>query len=50
MKTLLPRNDEESELHSMYSAPDLVTVIKSRRMRWAGDVARMGKGEVFTGF
>jgi hypothetical protein len=25
-------------------------VIKSRRMRWAGHVARMGRGEVLTGF
>jgi len=32
------------ELHSLYSSPDIVRVIKSRRMRWAGHVARMGKG------
>jgi hypothetical protein len=32
------------ELHSLYSSPNIVTVIKSRRMRWAGHVARMGKG------
>jgi len=25
-------------------------VIKSRRMRWVGNVARMGEGEVFTAF
>jgi hypothetical protein len=31
-------------------SPNIVTVIKSRRMRWAGHVARMGKGEVFAGF
>jgi hypothetical protein len=36
------------ELHSLYSSPNIVRVIKSRRMRWAGHVARMG--EVFTGF
>jgi hypothetical protein len=42
------RNDE---LHSLYSSPNIVTVIKSRRMRWARNVARMGgRGEVFTGF
>jgi len=28
----------------------IVPVIKSRRMRWAGYVARMGRGEVYTGF
>jgi hypothetical protein len=31
------------ELHSLYSSPNIVRVIKSRRMRWAGHVARMGK-------
>jgi hypothetical protein len=36
------------ELHSLYSSPNIVRVIKSRRMRWAEHVARMG--EVFTGF
>jgi hypothetical protein len=32
------------ELHSLYSSPDIVRVIKSRRTRWAGHVARMGEG------
>jgi len=36
------------ELHSLYSSPNIVRVIKSRRMRWVGHVACMG--EVFTGF
>jgi hypothetical protein len=38
------------ELHSLYSSPNIVRVIKSRRMMWAGYVARMWRGEVFTGF
>jgi hypothetical protein len=38
------------ELHILYSSPDIVRVIKSRRMRWAKYVALMGRGEVFTGF
>jgi hypothetical protein len=38
------------ELHDLYSSPNIVRVIKSRRMRWAGHVARMGRGEVLTGF
>jgi hypothetical protein len=32
------------KLHRLYSSPNIVRVIKSRRMRWAGHVARMGKG------
>jgi hypothetical protein len=32
------------ELHDLYSSPNIVRAIKSRRMRWAGHVARMGEG------
>jgi hypothetical protein len=32
------------EFHSLYSSPNIVRVIKSRRVRWAGHVARMGEG------
>ncbi|KAJ4448437.1 hypothetical protein ANN_10453 [Periplaneta americana] len=32
-----------TELHALYSSPDLVRNIKSRRLRWAGHVARMGE-------
>jgi hypothetical protein len=32
------------ELHSLYSSPNIVRVIKSRRLRWAGHVARMREG------
>jgi hypothetical protein len=32
------------ELHNLYSSPDIIKQIKSRRMRWAGHVARMGEG------
>jgi hypothetical protein len=31
------------ELHGLYSSPSIVRVIKARRMRWAGHVARMGE-------
>jgi hypothetical protein len=32
------------ELHDLYSSPNIVRVIKSRRMRWAGHVAGIGEG------
>ena len=32
------------ELSDLYSLPNVVRVVKSRRMRWAGQVARMGEG------
>jgi hypothetical protein len=31
------------ELNDLYSVPNIVRVFKSRRMRWAGHVARMGE-------
>jgi hypothetical protein len=37
----------DDELHSLYSSPNIVRVIKSRRMRLAGHVARMGEGRGF---
>ena len=47
-----PRRDEvtgewrrlhNEELSDLYSSPNIVRVIKSRRMRWAGHVTRMGE-------
>ena len=47
-----PRRDEvteewsrlhNEEVNDLYSSPNIVPVIKSRRMRWAGHVARMGE-------
>jgi hypothetical protein len=38
------RKLHNDELHSLYSSPNIIRVIKSRRMRWAGRVTRMGKG------
>jgi hypothetical protein len=32
------------ELHDLYSSPNIFRVIKSRRIRWAGHVARLGEG------
>jgi hypothetical protein len=47
-----PRKDEvtgdwrrlhNEEINVLYTSPNIVRVIKSRRMRWAGHVARMGE-------
>jgi hypothetical protein len=40
------RKLHNEELHDLYSSPTIMRVIKSRRMRWAGHVARMGEGRV----
>jgi len=37
------RRLHHEELNDLYSSPNIVRVIKSRRMRWAGHVARMGE-------
>jgi hypothetical protein len=37
------RKLHNEELHKLYSSPSIIRVIKSRRMRWAGHVARMGE-------
>jgi hypothetical protein len=34
------------ELSDVYSLPNIVRVVKSRRMKWTGHVARMGEGRV----
>ena len=48
-----PKRDEVTEewkklhteqLNDLYASPNILRVIKSRRMRYVGDVARMGKG------
>jgi hypothetical protein len=52
-KTFRPKRDyvkgewrklHNEELNYLYRSPNIVRVIKSRIMRWAGHVARMGKG------
>jgi hypothetical protein len=37
------RKLHNKELHNLYSSPNIFRMIKSRRMRWAGHVARMGE-------
>ena len=40
------RKLHNEELNDLYSLPNIVRVVKSRRMRWAGHVARMGEDRV----
>jgi hypothetical protein len=51
-RIFVPKRDElngewrklhSGELHNLYSSPDIIRQIKSRRMRWAEHVARMGE-------
>jgi hypothetical protein len=44
------RKLRSGEFHNLYSPPNIIRQIKSRRMRWAGHVARMAGGETCTGF
>ena len=44
------RRLHNEELNDLYCSPNIVRVIESRRMRWAGHVARMGRGEACTVF
>jgi hypothetical protein len=37
------RKLHNEELHNLYSSPDIIRQVKSRRMRWAGHVVRMGE-------
>jgi len=40
------RKLHNEELRDLYSLPNIVRVVKSRRMRWAGHVAHIGEGRV----
>jgi hypothetical protein len=41
------RKLHNEELHNLYSSPNIIRMIKSRNMRWAGHVARMGKRNAY---
>jgi hypothetical protein len=50
LRSFGPKRDEEpggwrkrhtEDVHDLYSSPSIIRIIKSRRMRWAGHVARM---------
>jgi hypothetical protein len=44
------RRLHNKELYAVYSSQNIIWVIKSRRLRWAWHVARMGREEIHTGF
>jgi hypothetical protein len=43
------RKLHSEELYNLYASPDIIKQIKSRRMRWAGHVTRMGE-KIVQGF
>jgi hypothetical protein len=44
------RKVHNEELHNMYSSPNIIRMIRSMRMRWAGHVARMGRRGMYIGY
>jgi hypothetical protein len=44
------RKLHNEELQNLCSSPSIIRIIKSRRMRWAGHVARMGRRGMHIGF
>jgi hypothetical protein len=59
MEIFGPKTDEvteewrtlhNEELYDLYFSLNIIRVVKSRRKKWAGHVARIGRGEVRTGF
>jgi hypothetical protein len=58
-KIFIPKRDEvtegwkklhNEELHNSYASRNIIRMIKSRRMRWAGHVARMGSRGMHIGY
>jgi hypothetical protein len=54
-RIFVPKRDEvtgewrklhNEELHNLYSSPDIIRQIKSRRIRWAGYLARVGENRI----
>jgi hypothetical protein len=44
------RKLHNEELHNLYCSPSIIGMIMSRRMRWAGHVARMGRRRILIAF
>jgi hypothetical protein len=44
------RKLHNEELHNLYSSTSIIIMIKSKRMRWAGHIAQMGRGGLHIGY
>jgi hypothetical protein len=44
------RKLHNEELHNLYSSPNIIRMIKLRRMRWAGHVTQMGRRGMHVGY
>jgi hypothetical protein len=44
------RKPHNEDLHNLYYSPKIIRMTKSRRMRWAGNVARMGRRGMYIGY
>jgi hypothetical protein len=44
------RKLHNEELHNLYSSLSIIRMIRSRRMKWTGNVARMRKGGIHIGY
>jgi hypothetical protein len=44
------RKLHNEDLNDLYSSSNIVRMMKSRRMRWVGHLAHVGRGEAYTGF
>jgi hypothetical protein len=48
--TEVSRKLHNEELHNLYSSPNIIRMIKPRRMKWEGHVARMGERGMRIGY
>jgi hypothetical protein len=44
------RKLHKKEILNLYSSPNIIRIIKSRRMKWTGQIARMGRERLHIGF
>jgi hypothetical protein len=44
------RKMHNEDLHNLYSSPNIIRMIKSRRMRWAGRLVQIGRREMHVGY